>query len=175
MVRRISGHTSYALLIMMTLSLTPEMGLGKSIMLASLIHANREPEPASVEQPLSTQKRPRLTLDSNFRPVNRTHDTKSDEGPSVTLIVAPTSLLAQWKSELDRSSKKGTLKTVLWYGQSRKSLASVVDGGDTDVVVTSYGTLVSEHAKFSKNTSSSEMFQSEFSLSVKSKFQLLRT
>lgn len=64
---------------------------------------------------------------------------------SATLVVAPTSLLSQWASELERASKPGSLKVKVWHGTNRISLDSELGGAD--VVITSYGVLASEHAK----------------------------
>lgn len=49
-------------------------------------------------------------------------------------------------------SAKGTLRSVLWYGNERPDLGALLDTMDedsrTDVVITTYGTLQSEHAKW---------------------------
>ncbi|KAF7310688.1 DNA repair protein [Mycena chlorophos] len=86
---------------------------------------------------------------------------KSSKAPSATLIVAPTSLLAQWESELQRCSKPGTLECVIWHGQNRQDLQAMLDDDDDSddgvtkikVVITSYGVLASEHAKLDKSKS----------------------
>ncbi|KAF5323584.1 hypothetical protein D9611_005558 [Ephemerocybe angulata] len=98
-----------------------------------------------------------LKLNSAFKAVARKSGPLKP--PSATLIVAPTSLLAQWAEELQRSSKKGTLDVLVWHGQNRLDLDSMVDeeedgtGKKTKplkVVITSYGTLASEHSKSDK-------------------------
>jgi DNA repair protein RAD5 len=148
--------------------------MGKSIMVSSLIHTNRGPDttPSSRSNSPGPQQKPSRqqgTLKFANKPLtkkSRSSDTSSpDDGPCATLIIAPLSLLAQWKSELDRSSKSNTLKTMIYHGSSRNELETLVDtqGPDrVDVVVTSYGTLSSEHAKFQR-TGSSSLFQSESS------------
>ena len=129
--------------------------MGKTIMLSALIQTARKPEDPSAEQ--STSKRRQLRLDKKFRVANRNAPTK---GPSATLIVAPTSLLSQWAEELQRSSKDGTLKTLVWHGQNRLDLEAAVEKVDgVDVVITSYGTLVSEHARSERV--SSPIFESK--------------
>lgn len=49
-------------------------------------------------------------------------------------------------------SVKGSMRSVLWYGNDRPDLGALLDTMEddnrTDVVITSYGTLVSEHAKW---------------------------
>jgi DNA repair protein RAD5 len=126
--------------------------MGKTIMLSALIQTNREPEP---EDPKAVTrdngKNRQLKLDNAFRPVSRQRP-KSTKGPSATLIVAPTSLLNQWNEEIQRSSKPGTVKAVVWHGQNRLDLEAATEADDEDdevlrVIITSYGVLASEHAK----------------------------
>ncbi|KAI0073947.1 hypothetical protein K474DRAFT_1648766 [Panus rudis PR-1116 ss-1] len=132
------------------------MGMGKTIMLSSLMQTARAPEdplPA-----IATSNKPRqIKLNSAFRPTRPDKSTIDPKGPSATLIVAPTSLLNQWAEELKRSSKEGTFRMLVWHGQGRLDLDSVVGGEESDeenspinVVITSYGTLASEHAKHQK-------------------------
>ncbi|KAI0095220.1 SNF2 family N-terminal domain-containing protein [Irpex rosettiformis] len=123
--------------------LADQMGMGKTIMLSALIQTARTPEEPPADQ--GTSKRRQLRLDNKFRIANLHTPVK---GPSATLIVAPTSLLSQWAEELQRSSQPGTLKTLVWHGQNRLDLESAVQQENgVDVVITSYGTLVSEHAR----------------------------
>ncbi|KAJ1301712.1 hypothetical protein OPQ81_008946 [Rhizoctonia solani] len=79
--------------------------------------------------------------------------------PHATLLVAPISLLSQWQSELDRSSKPDTLRTIIWHGLNRANLFEVLGPQATgerpvDVVITSYGTLSSEYANVEKGKAS---------------------
>jgi len=75
--------------------------------------------------------------------------------------------MAQWAEELQRSSKKGTMDITIWHGTGRLDLDAMVDedhdGEETKsrmkVVITSYGTLASEHAKSER--SRSPIFESE--------------
>lgn len=127
-------------------------------MLSALIHTNREPEP--VDATSAGSKNRQLKLNSAFRPT--VQRGKSTKGPSATLIVAPTSLLNQWSEELERSSKPGTLKALVWHGQNRLDIEAAIEGDDDEdqtirAIVTSYGTLASEHAKGDK----SPIFQSK--------------
>ena len=102
-------------------------------------------------------KRRQLRLDKTFRVSDK---SQPDKGPSATLIVAPTSLLSQWAEELQRSSQPGTLKVHVWHGQNRMDLhAAVEEENGVNVVITSYGTLVSEHSRSEKALS--PVFQSE--------------
>ena len=135
-------------------------------MLSSLIQTNRTAElidPKLAAKDISKHRQ--LKLDNAFRPLARQRP-KSTKGPSATLIVAPTSLLNQWNEEIQRSSKPGTVKVLVWHGQNRLDLEAAVEADDDDdelirVVITSYGVLASEHAKGEKSGSShSPVFQS---------------
>lgn len=129
--------------------------MGKTIMLSALIQTNlssddldeidSDPDPAPVA------KARQLKLNNAFRPVAR-RKTQPLRRPSATLIVAPTSLLNQWSEEIQRSSKPGTIKVLVWHGQNRLDLDAAVDDDQENdktikVVITSYGVLASEHAK----------------------------
>jgi DNA repair protein RAD5 len=123
-------------------------------MVASLIHANSGPEPPEDSTSLfGRDHKPQLTLDKSFYPA----PLATRVGPSATLIVAPVSLLSQWHAELMRCSEKGSLQPALWHGANRGALS--VDSG-VDVIITSYGTLVTEHAKTLKSGSSNSLFDS---------------
>lgn len=130
--------------------LADEMGLGKTIMVASLIHAERGDAEGNEDatQPRAQHlenKGPRQTsLASAFNA--RTQEAAS--GARATLVVAPMSLVGQWKSELERASSPGTLSVMLHYGEGRSEVVDRLEGGSVDVVITSYGTLVSEYKRF---------------------------
>lgn len=131
--------------------------MGKTIMLSALIQTS-PPSEAEIQQDDKSSSKPRqLKLNSAFRTIP--HKVKPRKPPSATLIVAPTSLLAQWSEEIQRSSKPGTIQVLVWHGHNRLDLEAVVDAGDDDdktikVVITSYGVLASEHAKSEKSSSS---------------------
>ncbi|KIJ52509.1 hypothetical protein M422DRAFT_202622 [Sphaerobolus stellatus SS14] len=140
------------------------LGMGKTIMISSLLHTSRDPE--SVESPggeqsTSIQARPRqLKLDAAFRPMDNKPATLA---PSTTLIVAPTSLMVQWEKELLRSSKKGSIEVLVWHGNNREDLDSILeDQGKINVVITSYGVLGSEWTKHETTQNGSPLFQVEW-------------
>lgn len=144
-------------------------------MLASLIHTHREgdaPPPQVAEgddanvgdesdsEPAAKRAKFRqITLSSQWRPVaSRTNSSASsshDKPPHATLVVCPVSLAKQWQAELDRMSVQGSLRSNLWYGNERGDLDLLLNSTDgdvrTDVIITSYGTLVSEHGRWLKN------------------------
>ena len=128
--------------------------MGKTIMISSLIQTARDPEAFIDTETAGSSKAKQLRLNNAFR-VAPKPPPQQRKGPSATLIVAPTSLLAQWAEELERSSKPDTFRVLVWHGQNRLDLDSAVEkDGVINVIVTSYGTLVSEHAKHEKQSSS---------------------
>jgi superfamily II DNA or RNA helicase len=58
----------------------------------------------------------------------------NDEGRKPSLVVAPTSVLANWEREAERFTPG--LKTMVWHGQDRKERAEDLKG--MDLVLTSY-------------------------------------
>ncbi|KAJ9095181.1 hypothetical protein QFC19_007635 [Naganishia cerealis] len=144
--------------------LADSMGMGKTCMLASLLHTNRE-----AAELLSAEKGDAPGSDSDdgepkppkFRQLTLNKQWQATVGPvskvaparrHATLVITPVSLAKQWQDELDRMSVRGSLRSALWYGNDRPDLGALLDTMDpesrTDVVITSYGTLVSEHAKW---------------------------
>lgn len=137
------------------LTLSYLVGMGKTIMLSALIQTSPPCDPQTEEAAQSTNKSHQLKLDNAFRPAPQ---RKSSKPPSATLIVAPASLLSQWFEEIQRSSKPGTVRALIWHGQNRLDLeAAIEDCSDVDqsikVIVTSYGVLASEHAKSERSKS----------------------
>lgn len=139
------------------------VGMGKTIMLAALIHTNKEPDPGGEEDSSRVRQ---VRLDNAFRPVRADKRKQPKFGSSATLIVAPTSLLSQWSEELQRASAPGTLRVTVWHGQNRLDLEALHSDGENDrsipVVLTSYGVLASEHSKFQKAPNQSSIFQGWF-------------
>ena len=136
--------------------------MGKTIMLSALIQIASEPEaPPANADPEPQPKRRQLRLDNTFRVTKRKVST-SKKGPCATLIVAPTSLLNQWAEELKRSSKPDTMDVLVWHGQNRLDLEAMVErDGAIPVVITSYGTLVSEYSRWSDKIAS-PIFESAY-------------
>jgi SNF2 family DNA or RNA helicase len=65
-----------------------------------------------------------------------------DPSRRATLIVATMSLLSQWEGEIKTRVKPGVLSVLVYYGSQRPK--NVEDINSYDVVLTTYGTLVSE-------------------------------
>lgn len=118
-------------------------------MMSSLIHSNPECDPSedATNGVGPTKKRPQQSA-LNFK--SRKHKKDAQSSPRATLLVAPLSLLSQWKAELERSSQKGTIQVHIYHGTSKVDLDTLLDEVDADqilVVITSFGTLSSEHGR----------------------------
>ncbi|CAE7127334.1 unnamed protein product [Rhizoctonia solani] len=133
------------------------MGMGKSIMMSSLIHTSRGTSPTSATTPSIL---PAHSIIAAFGKRKRGDaNTNQPVEPHATLLIAPISLLSQWQSELERSGKSDTLRTMIWHGLNRANLFEALGPQKTgerpvDVVITSYGTLSSEYANVEKGKAS---------------------
>ncbi|KAG9233775.1 putative DNA repair protein rad-5 [Amylocarpus encephaloides] len=123
--------------------LADEMGLGKTIEMMSLVHSQKSEVWESLDQnrsaPTSVNSLPRLPA---------TH-ANVEWAPCTTLVVAPMSLLAQWQSEAENASKDGTLRSMVYYGSEKsanlQTLCCEINAASApNVIVTSYGVLLSE-------------------------------
>ncbi|KAF7526836.1 hypothetical protein G7054_g10651 [Neopestalotiopsis clavispora] len=121
--------------------LADEMGLGKTIQMLSLIHAHKyERQPGeSIAQ----------SLDGTAELMSRANGPLQTS--KTTLVIAPMSLLAQWHSEAENASKEGTLKSMVYYGTEKSAnLQSLCTStAAPDVIVTSYGVVLSEYNQYS--------------------------
>ncbi|KAA8909222.1 hypothetical protein TRICI_004593 [Trichomonascus ciferrii] len=109
--------------------LADEMGLGKTISTMALVHSNKY--------------RPNM-------PENKDDDLRKDFAKHTTLVVAPISLLAQWESEAYAASQDGSIRALIYYGGNTGSnlkqlLCGKPESQVPNIVITSYGTLLSEH------------------------------
>ncbi|CCF51296.1 uncharacterized protein UHO2_00721 [Ustilago hordei] len=148
--------------------LADEMGLGKTIMVASLLHANRTSDPGEEseadddamdigEDGLGTKPKPaakQTSLASAFAASTSTGDARkallraSVAKGKASLVVAPMSLIGQWRDELIRASAPNSLTPVLYYADTKGDLLAQLESGKVDVVITSYGTLVTEYRRY---------------------------
>lgn len=144
--------------------LADAMGMGKTCMMASLIHTNREEKPVGSLEPQtkdvvegeideeSASKRikfKQVTLSNQWRAVPTA--PKLESFPRATLVVCPVSLAAQWHDELRKMSQQGSINSYVWYGGDRVDIEALLAGDRkerVDVIVTSYGTLSSEYQKW---------------------------
>ncbi|PKY04654.1 hypothetical protein P168DRAFT_326467 [Aspergillus campestris IBT 28561] len=118
--------------------LADEMGLGKTIEMMSLVHAHRNVPPGQAANVSSSGIPTRLPGPSGVACA-----------PYTTLVIAPTSLLSQWESEALKASQPGTMKVLVYYGTDKsvnlKGLCSAGNAAAPNVIVTSYGTVLSEY------------------------------
>jgi len=64
-------------------------------------------------------------------------------GPGTTLILAPVSVMSNWAQQIERHVKKeNALRVFVYHGSNRKKMTHK-EFSDYDVVITTYGTLVS--------------------------------
>lgn len=104
--------------------LADEMGLGKTISTMALVHSN---------------------------PYQGGVTDEKDYAKYTTLVVAPVSLLAQWESEVYASSHDGTMRAMIYHGDTKgANLQSLLcRGGSADkvpnVIIASYATIMIEH------------------------------
>lgn len=118
--------------------LADEMGLGKTIEMLSLIHTHRI-DANKDGTAVTPRTLPRLQKTS----------AAVEPAPYTTLVVAPMSLLAQWHSEAEKASKDGTLKAMVYYGSEKavnlQKLCCASNAANApNVIITSYGTILSE-------------------------------
>ena len=143
--------------------LADEMGLGKTIQMMSLIHSHRSAVAMKAKNSASTltsvTQLPRLPGNSSaILPA-----------PCTTLVVAPMSLLAQWQSEAENASKEGTIKSLVYYGSDKninlQSLCCEANSASApDMVITSYGVILSEFTQIAKKKGNKDGHVGIFSL-----------
>ncbi|KAG5931050.1 DNA helicase rad5 [Claviceps sorghi] len=145
--------------------LADEMGLGKTIQMLSLVHSHRSE--------IAREARLSSTGITNVNQLPRFGANSSCivDAPYTTLVVAPMSLLAQWQSEAEKASKRGTMKIELYYGNDKsnnlQALCSQSNASAApDLLITSYGIVLSEFsslvAKNGDRSSHSGLFSLKF-------------
>ncbi len=143
--------------------LADEMGLGKTIQMLSLIpHTGRTwlpPGPAGKRNATLRYAAPSPSLAS----------AGILDAPCTTLVIAPMSLLAQWQSEAEYASKEGTLKSMVYYGTEKnadlRTLCSEANAAHApDVIITSYGVVLSEFSQIASKNGDRSSSKGLFSL-----------
>ncbi|RYP47813.1 hypothetical protein DL769_011279 [Monosporascus sp. CRB-8-3] len=128
--------------------LADEMGLGKTIQMLSLIHSHKSEAVLGSTKPVdSVNNLPRMPASNSASVL---------AAPKTTLVIAPMSLLAQWQSEAENASKEGTLKSMVYYGNDKigdlQALCREANMASApDLVITSYGVVLSEFSQVAKS------------------------
>ncbi|KAL4799941.1 SNF2 family N-terminal domain-containing protein [Aspergillus venezuelensis] len=134
--------------------LADDMGLGKTVQAIALMLTNSKPKDG-------TRRRPALfdyDQESEDSDEEGPNSRKLPEGLSKsTLVVAPLALIKQWESEIQSKVEKSKrLRVFVYHGTARTKSTDRLD--DYDVVITTYGTLTSEHTAAAKNDKKSGVF-----------------
>lgn len=143
--------------------LADEMGLGKTIQMLSLVHSHK-----------SEVARQARASNGGIATVNQLQRLGSSsatmvDAPCTTLVVAPMSLLSQWQSEAEKASKEGTIKIELYYGNEKtNNLQALCSSSNAsmapDVVITSYGVILSEFSAIAAKNGDKSFHNGIFSL-----------
>ncbi|KAL2866470.1 putative SNF2 family helicase/ATPase [Aspergillus lucknowensis] len=133
--------------------LADDMGLGKTVQAIALMLTNQKPKDGS-------RRRPQL-FKYEEDSVESDEEKESRKLPSglskSTLVVAPLALIKQWESEISsKVEAPQKLKVLVYHGNARTKLTERLD--NYDVVITTYGTLTSEHNGASKNDKKAGVF-----------------
>ncbi|KAK6588948.1 Swi2 Snf2 ATpase [Cryptosporidium xiaoi] len=114
--------------------LADEMGMGKTIQTISLF------------------------LEHDIPPITDENvgDKKKKVATGKNLVIAPVAAVLQWKQEIERFTKPGSLKVHVYHGSNRNKLKNNnqeygVDIDQADVVITTYPTLEAEYRKVSSS------------------------
>lgn len=144
--------------------LADEMGLGKTIQMLSLIHSHRS---ETAVEARNSHRNGAGSVNNLPRLPSSTAGVVS--APCTTLVVAPMSLLAQWQSEAENASKEGTLKSMVYYGSDKvadlRTLCCEANASTApDVIITSYGIVLSEFTQIASKGGSMDGHRGLFSL-----------
>ncbi|KAL3467363.1 SNF2 family N-terminal domain-containing protein [Aspergillus heterothallicus] len=133
--------------------LADDMGLGKTVQAIALMLTNQKPKDGSRRRPAMFE------YDEDSDDDNEEKESrKLPPGLSKsTLVVAPLALIKQWESEIKTKVEAPMkLRVLVYHGNARAKSTDSLE--DYDVVITTYGTLTSEHNAVSKNDKKAGVF-----------------
>ncbi|KAI9367118.1 SNF2 family N-terminal domain-containing protein [Aspergillus egyptiacus] len=132
--------------------LADDMGLGKTVQAIALMLANSKPKDGSRRRPAL------LDNEQSDSDEEATESRKLPSGLSKsTLVVAPLALIKQWESEIkSKVEPSRKYRVLVYHGNTRAKSTDRLD--DYDVVITTYGTLTSEHNAVAKNDKKAGVF-----------------
>lgn len=134
--------------------LADDMGLGKTIQAIALLLTNRKPESSRVRKP----------DDSDDDDYDDDEDSKEERQPKFprrlsksTLVIAPLALIKQWEGEIiAKVEDTHKLRVCVYHGNTRAKATENLQ--DFDVVITTYGTLTSDHGGVDKKKAGLGLF-----------------
>lgn len=134
--------------------LADDMGLGKTVQAIALMLTNHKPKdgmrrrPAMFDYDQGSEDSDDEGADSRKLPKGLSKST---------LVVAPLALIKQWESEIKaKVEKTRRIRVFVYHGNARTKSTERLD--DYDVVITTYGTLTSEHNAVTKNDKKAGVF-----------------
>ncbi|PYH91255.1 hypothetical protein BO71DRAFT_486414 [Aspergillus ellipticus CBS 707.79] len=130
--------------------LADDMGLGKTVQAIALLLSNRKPA--------NGLRRPKSDDEDESSDEEDEDTRKLPLGLSKsTLVVAPLALIKQWESEIiTKVESSHKLRVLVYHGNARAKATDNLE--DYDVIITTYGTLTSEHGAEDKNHKKSPIF-----------------
>lgn len=132
--------------------LADDMGLGKTVQAIALLLSNRRPKNGLVQKPTDSDD------DDDDEEGKEKRTSKLPPGVSKsTLVIAPLALIKQWEGEIaDKVEDTHKLRVCVYHGNTRAKATDSLD--DYDVVITTYGTLTSDHGAVDKKKAGSGIF-----------------
>ncbi|KAF9886988.1 hypothetical protein FE257_010604 [Aspergillus nanangensis] len=132
--------------------LADDMGLGKTVQAITLMLTNPKRADGRRRSIASEDE------DENDSDDEGKNTSKLPPGLSKsTLVLAPLALIKQWESEImDKVEPSHKLRVCVYHGNTRAKATDNLE--DYDVVITTYGTLTSEHGAIGKGSKTSGLF-----------------